>query len=141
MRSVTILLLLLLVAPFVKSEDDESKCCCTTYGTSVCLSKVRSKLGTELNATYSSTLEEIKDSAADTANLKNAERKWIAYRDATCKAEYGLWGGGSGGPNALAMCIIRVTRTRISDLKNAYLGCKPHGKQVSSLVLNDSIPR
>jgi len=56
----------------------------------------------------------------DVENLRVAERKWTLYRDAACKAEYGLWGGGSGGPNALTMCVIRLTKQRTTDLKNVY---------------------
>jgi uncharacterized protein YecT (DUF1311 family) len=134
MKTVTVLLLFLWIVPSIRSEADESKCCCTTYDTSVCLSKVRSKVDAELTITYSSALEETKDSTVDMANLKIAERKWIAYRDATCKAEYGLWDGASGGPNGFDICIIRITRIRIFDLKNAYLACHPHCKQASRMV-------
>jgi uncharacterized protein YecT (DUF1311 family) len=49
---------------------------------------------------------------------------WISYRDAGCKAEYGLWGGGSGGPNAQTLCLIRLTRQRTVKLKNAYLSIR-----------------
>jgi len=57
----------------------------------------------------------------DVRNLKDAERQWIAYRDAACKAEYGLWGMGSGGPSARTVCLIRITKQRIVDLKDAYI--------------------
>ena len=102
-------------------QDEEAKCCCTTYDMSVCLSKVRDKVDAELNTTYEKALrltQRVGDQ--DVENLRDAEQKWMTYRDAACKAEYGLWGKGSGGPNAHAMCIIRLTRQRTSDLKSVY---------------------
>jgi uncharacterized protein YecT (DUF1311 family) len=103
------------------AQDEETKCCCTTYDMSVCLSKVHDKVDGELNTTYQKALSMTKRfGEQDVENLKDAEQKWIAYRDAACRAEYGLWGKGSGGPNAHAMCVIRLTRQRTADLKSAY---------------------
>jgi uncharacterized protein YecT (DUF1311 family) len=89
---------------------------------SVCLSKILKRVDAELNTTYAKALESVRQSEGhDVENLKHAERKWVDYRDAHCKAEYELWGGGSGGPNAQAMCIIRLTKLRTADLKRSYL--------------------
>ena len=133
MKSTIFLFTFTLIAGSVIAQDDESKCCCTTYDVSVCLSKIHKKTDAKLNKTYADAIEEFKDSPADMANLRDAEQKWIEYRDAACKAEYGLWGGGSGGPNALSICLIRMTRVHTADLKNAYLNCKPHCKQASTV--------
>lgn len=115
------MLLLLLVANSLAAEDDESKCCCTTYDMSVCLSKVHESLDAKLNETYRRALNLTRRFGnADVENLREAQRKWVAYRDATCKAEYGLWQGGSGGPNAQTMCVIRITKQRLADLENVY---------------------
>jgi uncharacterized protein YecT (DUF1311 family) len=114
-----------LLAPLalvVAQQNDETKCCCTTYDTSVCLSNVHERVDRELNENYKRAVEAAaKFTNQDLENLKDAERKWIEYRDATCKAEYGLWGGGSGGPNAEAMCLIRLTKQRTIDIRNTYL--------------------
>ena len=102
-------------------QDDESKCCCTTLDVSICLTKIHDKLDARLNATYREALTKTERfGSVDVQNLKEAQRKWVAYRDAACKAEYGLWQGGSGGPNAHAMCVIRMTKQRIADLENSY---------------------
>lgn len=115
------MLVLLPLASFLSAQDDESKCCCTTYDTSVCLSKVRDRVNAKLNATYRQASNMTKRfGSVNVQNLNEAERKWIAYRDAACKAECGLWQGGSGGPNAHTVCMIRVTKQRITDLENAY---------------------
>jgi len=105
------------------SQDDEAKCCCTTYDMSVCFSRIHKQVDAALNTTYQGALKAVTASYTpqDVQNLKEAERTWMAYRDATCKAEYGLWGGGSGGPNARIICLIRLTRQRTAELENAYL--------------------
>jgi uncharacterized protein YecT (DUF1311 family) len=104
------------------AQDDETKCCCTTYDTSVCLVTVLKNIDTRLHETYEQALKASQRySDQDVVNLKDAERKWITYKEAACKAEYELWGRVSGGPNAHAMCIIRLTKLRIIDLKSTYL--------------------
>jgi uncharacterized protein YecT (DUF1311 family) len=118
-----VVVLLVAAATLASAQDDESKCCCTTYDVSVCLTAIRKKVDSELNETYLKSLDQARAfyTAQDVQLLKVAERRWIVYRDATCDAEYRLWGRGSGGPNALGYCIIRLTRQRIADLKKVYL--------------------
>jgi len=121
MKIFGVLLLLVAFRALAVAQEEETKCCCTTYDTSSCLSKVHDKVDGELNATYQSAVILTKKfGRSDVENLRDAERKWVAYRDAACKAEYGLWGGGSGGPNGRTMCVIRPTRQRIADLKSVY---------------------
>jgi uncharacterized protein YecT (DUF1311 family) len=103
-------------------KRDETKCCCTTYEISICLSEVNRNVDGDLNETYRQAIAMVeKSNKEDLDSLKDAHRKWLDYRDAECKAEYGLWGGGSGGPNARAMCLIRLTKERTADLKSTYL--------------------
>ena len=64
--------------------------------------------------------DSIKYSAKSVANLKNAERLWIAYRDASCKAESDLYEGGSAASNIYGLCVNRLTKRRIEDIKSAY---------------------
>jgi uncharacterized protein YecT (DUF1311 family) len=121
MKVWVVLFVLLGIGPDSPSQNDETKCCCTTYDTSVCLTKVHDKIDAKLNATYQKTLGMTKRFGEEAVeNLKDAQQKWITYRDAACKAEYGLWGGGTGGPNAHAMCEIRLTRQRTEDLESVY---------------------
>jgi uncharacterized protein YecT (DUF1311 family) len=117
----TLLLLSMAIASATAAENEESKCCCTTYDTSVCLSNVGKKVDAEQSTTYQKALiasQRFGNKAVD--DLKEAETQWLAYRGAECKAEYDRWGGGSGGPNALTMCKIRITRQRIAELKSRY---------------------
>ena len=87
-----------------------------------CLAKSLKAVDAELKAEYQKALKDLKDQhkSTDVQNLKDAERKWIAYRDAICKAEYGLVGGGTAGPSIQIGCLIRITKQRISDLEADY---------------------
>jgi uncharacterized protein YecT (DUF1311 family) len=121
MKVLVVISLFVSIATAAIAQDEETKCCCTTYDTSVCLSKIHDKIEADLNTTYQKALDMTKRfGEQDVRNLKDAEQKWTEYRDAACKAEYGLWGGGSGGPNAHAMCVIRLTSQRMTDLKSVY---------------------
>jgi len=104
------------------AQDEESKCCCTTYDMSVCLSKIREKVDLKLADVYQKSLKAAEHySPQDVNNLRDSEQKWTAYRNASCNAERGLWGKGSGAPNTWSACMIRVTKQRIADLRKAYL--------------------
>jgi len=103
-----------------QAKNEEDACCCTTYDTNVCLSKVKEKVDKELNVVYQSVLKRRHDDP-ENAELRDAEKARIACRDATCKAEAGLYRGGSIMPTIEFYCVLRVSRQRIADLKNAYL--------------------
>lgn len=88
-----------------------------------CLARSLKTVDAELNTEYQKALKVTKDQyhrSADVQNLKDAQRKWIAYRDAVCKAEYGLVGGGTAGPSIHISCLIRITKQRIADLEAEY---------------------
>ncbi|GAA0544701.1 uncharacterized protein YecT (DUF1311 family) [Rhizomicrobium palustre] len=48
--------------------------------------------------------------------LKDAERRWIAYRDAECRFETAATEDGSIHPMAYAQCITAKTKARITEL-------------------------
>ncbi|QYX55640.1 DUF1311 domain-containing protein [Roseovarius sp. SCSIO 43702] len=48
--------------------------------------------------------------------LRDMQRAWIAYRDATCDFERLQWGGGTGGGPATASCLMRETAEQFFDL-------------------------
>jgi len=123
MRHTSFVTASLVVLLSLSANAQLDNCDGTTYDMSVCLSKILKKTDAELNAVYKQALEVAKDpfTPQDVRNLKEAERKWIAYRDAACKAEYSLWGGGTGGPLANLRCLIRITQQRIDDIKSAYM--------------------
>ena len=103
------------------TQNDEAKCCCTTYDVSVCLSTVNQKVDAEHDVIYQKALSashRFGDKAV--TYLVDAEKQWSTYKNAECEAEYALWDGGTGGPNARAVCIIRLTRLRTDELRRRY---------------------
>jgi len=102
----------------VKNEEDN--CCCTTYDTNICLLKVQGKVDQELNQTYQSALKRWNEDP-NREELRQAERAWVSYRDASCKAEGDLYKGGTIMPSIEMHCIIRLTRQRMAEIKDAYL--------------------
>jgi uncharacterized protein YecT (DUF1311 family) len=127
-------LLLLLGSPAFGQADEEN-CCCDTAEVAACLAQVYKEADTMLNRAYRDATSAITTyyKQKDAQNLRDAQRLWIAYRDAACKAESGLWGRGTGGPSAHVLCLIRITRIRTDDLKRAYLSHRQvHGHPSSN---------
>lgn len=54
--------------------------------------------------------------------LREMQRAWIAYRDATCDFERAQWGGGTGGGPATYSCLMRMTGAQALYLSSAWLG-------------------
>ena len=101
-------------------KNDEDNCCCTTYDTNICLSKVQDKVDQELNQTYQSALKRWNEDP-NREELRQAQRAWVSYRDAACKAEADLYKGGTIMPSIEMHCVIRLTRQRIAEIKDTYL--------------------
>ena len=73
----------------------------------------------KLNAIYRQILEDYKDDAVFLANLKEAQRCWITFRDAQLKMKYpdrepGYYG--SIQPMCEAMYLTELTQERIKTL-------------------------
>jgi uncharacterized protein YecT (DUF1311 family) len=56
---------------------------------------------------------------AAVAKLVQAERAWIAYRDATCAFTEEFTNGHSDMPLQISLCDIRVTQSRIDELRKS----------------------
>ncbi len=76
------------------------------------------KADENLNAFYGKL--RIKLRSDELTNLQLAQRLWLQFRDANCKAEYSLYGGGSAGPTVRAACVEAMTRQRTIELKTMY---------------------
>jgi uncharacterized protein YecT (DUF1311 family) len=72
----------------------------------------------ELNSFYGMLRMHL--SPEDRKKLQVAQRLWMQFRDANCRAEYDLYGGGSAGPTVRAACIEALTRHRTAELKIMY---------------------
>jgi uncharacterized protein YecT (DUF1311 family) len=82
----------------------------STAEMSVCFEDAYLSADRELNALYLRIQEEL--SPDELAALKEAQRLWVRYRDATCNAERALYGGGTGGAPTYFSCLAALRRRR-----------------------------
>jgi uncharacterized protein YecT (DUF1311 family) len=75
----------------------------------------------KLNTLYRTLMA--KYDAANGALLKDAQRKWLAFRDAECTYETNGTVGGSINPMMNTMCRTHLTNTRVKEL-TAQLKCE-----------------
>lgn len=91
----------------------------STLGQGVCISHELDYWDARLNETYralrASEQQTDRDMEGDRGApsradaLRDMQRAWIAFRDATCDYERSQWGSGSGGGPAQAGCLMRMT--------------------------------
>ena len=91
-----------------------------------CASKEYAALDAELNAQYNTQMGYLKTPARKKA-LQDAQKKWIAFRDADCQYQAGKReDGGSMWPLVQAQCLSAQTKVRVEQLK-AYTACRQEG--------------
>lgn len=101
----------------------------TTLGMSSCMNAEAGVWDKFLNVEYKATREFMKVSDADEAEyfpayarrvetLLEAQRAWIAFRDAECDLVYAQWGSGSMRSIAWADCRMQMTAERTIELRN-----------------------
>lgn len=92
----------------------------TTVGMGGCLDHELRFWDVLLNAYYQSAMDRAKRMDAETRQyntaaaamentLRDMQRAWIPFRDATCDFERAQWGGGTGGGPATLGCLMRLT--------------------------------
>ncbi len=57
---------------------------------------------------------------AKAAALRDMQRAWLPWRDATCDYERSLWGGGTGGGPATLGCLMRLTASQVFYLESRF---------------------
>ena len=71
----------------------------------------------ELNEAYAAAMGVVEPYGEPAQEaFRDAQRAWIAFRDADCAAEAALWEGGSAEPMILYGCLETVTLQRTDDL-------------------------
>ncbi|KTR82079.1 lysozyme inhibitor LprI family protein [Novosphingobium fluoreni] len=86
----------------------------------ICAGQQRESADRALNATWKRASDIARArSRADFNLLLDAQRKWLAYRDAQCVAENGRRGPGSGSmwPMQQSACITGLTQERTKRLR------------------------
>lgn len=103
----------------------------STVGMGFCLGAERDFWDGRLNDAYGRVTEGARTADADAAGqsytvpeqqpaLRDMQRAWIAYRDATCTYEATRWGGGTGAGPAAAQCALALTARQANRL-DGYL--------------------
>ena len=94
-----------------------------------CLQRELKREDAALNRIYQEALRSTRDNdsmpAAERrkweAAVRDSQRKWIAFRDADCKAlPFFEFYGGSGVGVASLSCLVEKTKTRTRDLTERY---------------------
>jgi uncharacterized protein YecT (DUF1311 family) len=101
----------------------------STVEMNVCLDRLLKRADAELNAAYQSAMKYI-DASEDVpaeakgkwrGALRDAQRGWIAFRDADCKGAVPFeWFGGTGATAAALDCMLEKTRARTKELTERY---------------------
>jgi len=101
-------------------NDDNDPCAklVSTAEMSGCFDKAYKAADRELNQLYGRIQKVLHPD--ELASLVQAERLWLQYRDATCQAEYKLFGGGTAGPPTRLACLTAETRARQASLSRSY---------------------
>lgn len=105
----------------------------TTVGMGGCLDRKLGFWDQVLNTTYGRYQERAKALDAENARisdnlpklsdpLRDMQRVWIPFRDATCDYERAQWGGGTGGGPATYRCLMRMTGEQALALDELWLG-------------------
>ena len=107
----------------------------TTYGMGFCFDQELRYWDGRLNAAYQQVRARDKAIDAEMEQLGSAaprlapavrdmQRAWITFRDASCDYERAQWGNGTGGGPAALLCMMRLTGQQAlvleSRLRNGY---------------------
>lgn len=86
----------------------------TTIGANQCMARETDWWDAFLNARYAAMRDSF-DKESGLA-LRDAQRAWIAFRDAECNLHYTYWGDGSIRSTLYARCMLDMTAKRAIDL-------------------------
>ena len=136
------LLLLLLATPALALDQSQIQSACYTdcekeTGSNpeykACLARAADTADGLLNQEFSALQEGVRSAAKDMgvkpdtqlSMLKDAQRKWIAFRDDTCNFEDSLAFGATATGGYLSSCICALSYGRINDferIRHSILG-------------------
>lgn len=92
----------------------------TTYGLAACAQALTRVWDGELNRLWPAVLAA--EGATSGERLRDAQRAWIAFRDAECLFEAARWEGGSMGAYAGGFCVAGMTAERVADFRALLRG-------------------
>ena len=122
---LTAILVLVLCATGAKAQVVNCAAPVTQLDMNFCADRAWKLADEDLNLAYrmARTLMQQTDAALPVADrgaevaLRDAQRAWITFRDAACRAEGYVYFGGSIRPLVVSNCIERMTRARTEELR------------------------
>jgi uncharacterized protein YecT (DUF1311 family) len=92
-------------------------------GMNICAGADFNASDARLNTDYGEIMKRLSDDADARKLLQQAQRAWIAFRDAECKFSSSGVEGGSVSPMVHALCLQGLTDDRVDQL-GSYLKCE-----------------
>ena len=117
--SVLIIAFGLNAAPALAAECPDQ----TQSGLDECANASFKQSDNALNRSYKEIVRRLKDDSAKSRLFVQAQKAWIAWRDAECAFSSSGVEGGSIHPMIVAQCWEKQTRARTKDLQG-YLKCE-----------------
>jgi uncharacterized protein YecT (DUF1311 family) len=129
---LTVLTVLLLPAAALAETDIDAVCyedCeASTHSNpeyKACVARAADKADAALNQAYKALQDKVRAAAKDMSaqpdiqlnDLKDAQKQWIAYRDANCTFEDSLAFGGTAIGGNYSSCLCALTYQRIGDFE------------------------
>ena len=87
--------------------------------TTTCFVTAAKNADTEMNHAYRELIDRLNQD--DRNKLRTAQRLWVQFRNASCKAERDLYTGGSAYSMVYEACMESETRYRTNDLRQMYV--------------------
>lgn len=129
LSSTLTLAIVILAAPLTSGPARAAADCANAQDQTTmnqCAGKDFTAADKKLNDAYRQIEGRLKDNAASKKLLVDAQRAWVAFRDAECKFQGGpIDQAGTIYPMVVANCQTSLTNDRLSDFKT-YLNC-PEG--------------
>ncbi|WP_433736271.1 lysozyme inhibitor LprI family protein [Pseudomonas putida] len=88
-----------------------------------CAAQQHAAADKELNVLYQQITSRLKGNPDGKKSLVNAQRAWLAFRDAECEFSASGVGGGSVYPLIYGNCVTELTQSRVETFKT-YLKCQ-----------------
>lgn len=121
--SITLLSLLPALAPAFEWTDE---CDQNQLSMNTCAAQELQFHDQRLNALYQQQMQYLEDPLTR-ERLRNAQRAWIAFRDADCRYQVGeREDSGSIWPLLQNNCLTERTRKRVEELES-YVACREDG--------------
>lgn len=89
----------------------------TTIGIAKCVMGEHAAWDAVLNREYKTARSQFAGDPTAADSLRDAQRAWIAWRDAECAFQYDRYGGGSMRTIAAANCRMSMTAMRALELR------------------------